>query len=534
MKMISGCVRAVALMMLSVMALLSPVTGQGAPKYEMRGLWVATVYGIDWPSKAGNTKAVADAQKEELIKLLDMAKDAGFNSVLLQVRPMADALYKSSYEPWSAYLTGGRGVAPADGWDPLAFAVEQAHKRGIELHAWVNPFRFSTSATLPSTAPDRKVIDKGWVLTHAQKTKGAPAKPRKGKNGKRTKAPAATVKKVSILDPGNPEVREYIVKICREIVTKYDIDGLVFDDYFYPEKFPVPDGVDPQEEGDRRRGNVAKAIAQVYEMIQDEKPWVRFGVAPAGVAGGNGRATAEYGLQPPSTGNDWMYDDIYCDPLKWLSDGSVDYVSPQLYWPSDHPTNPYGPLTEWWTGIARHFNRHLFVSQNVPSLPAGDAAWREQRREVEINRRASASDGIPSGQIFYSAAHLSGRKAQGLARELSMNEYSTPALMPPMPWKISDSHLEKVRNLSRKENRLSWYDTETSRYVCYAIPYDVGLIDALSDDGVNFDSKYIIGVTYDNNIQIPVKALNGHWFAVAPYDRYGNEGEAATLDAPQL
>lgn len=513
--------------------LVAVAVADAAPKHEMRGLWVATVYGIDWPSTSGSTAAAAEAQKRELTALLDLAASSGFNSILLQVRPMADALYKSSLEPWSAYLTGSRGTAPANGWDPLDFAVRECHARGLELHAWVNPFRFSSSANLPSTPADRRAIEKEWVLSQL-KTVTTTAPKGKGKKGKRRQAPRkTTVKGVSILDPGNPAARKHIVEVCREIVGKYDVDGLVFDDYFYPEKFPVADGLDPKEEGDRRRENVATAIREVYEMIQQEKPWVRFGVAPAGVAGGNGKACEEHGLQPPSVGHDWMYDDIYCDPLRWLADGTVDYVSPQVYWPMDHATNPFEPLAQWWAGVARHFGRHLFVSQNVPSLPAGEAAWKEQRAEVGVTRLAARKEGIPSGQVFYSAAHLTGKKARGLARELATHEYSFPALMPPMTWK-SAPRMDKVKNLTRNDNALSWFDRGSGRYVCYAIPMDVGPIDALAQDGPNFDARYIVGVTYGNSFELPMEVLKGYWYAVAPYDRYGNEGEAVTLNAPGL
>lgn len=533
----TGFMTSVRIRCACLLILLMSATGiavASSPKQEMRGLWVATVYGIDWPSQAGNTPAIAQAQKREMIALLDMARGAGFNAVLLQVRPMADALYKSSLEPWSAYLTGSRGSAPFNDWDPLEFAVKEAHKRGIELHAWVNPFRFSTSATLPSTGADRKAIEKNWVLTQRKTvTTGKSASSRKGKKrGRRKQPPAKTVVKgVSILDPGNPQAREHIVAVCKEIITKYDVDGLVFDDYFYPEKFPIPANVDAAEEADRRRGNVNKAISEVYAMIQKEKPWVRFGVAPAGVAGGNGRAAAEHGLTAPAVGNDWMYDDIFCDPLRWLAEGSVDYVSPQIYWPMEHATNPFGPLVDWWAEVSRHFGRHMFVSQNVPSLPAGAEAWKEQRAEVSAGRVAARKSGVPSGQVFYSAAHLTGRKAQGLAKELAMNEYAVPALMPPMTWKEAPK-TEKVRNLARNENALSWYDRGNGRYVCYAVPMNVDPIEALAQDGANFDGRYIIGVSYDNHFDLPLGKLKGYWYAVAPYDRYGNEGEATTLNAP--
>lgn len=503
-----------------------------APKHEMRGLWVATVYGIDWPSRAGNTPSVQSLQKQELMALLDLAAESHFNAVFLQVRPMADALYKSSLEPWSAYLTGTRGEAPINGWDPLEFAVNEAHKRGIEIHAWVNPFRFSTSATLPSTPADKRAIDNKWVLTQHKKVSKKVRVKGKKKGRKRYKTQTTTVNGVSILDPGNVAARGHIVAVCEEIVKNYDVDGLVFDDYFYPPKFRIPAGVDPEEEATRRRANVSTAISEVYAMIQRTKPWVRFGVAPAGVAGGNGCAAAEHGLEAPSVGNDWMYDDIFCDPLRWLADGSVDYVSPQVYWPMDHETNPFEPLVDWWGVVARKFGRDLFVSQNVPSLPAGPEAWREQRLEVETVRGNAQKYEIPSGQVFYSAAHFTGRKAQGLARELLINEYATPALMPAMTWKDAPA-LEKVKGVTRRENSLSWYERgKEGRFVCYAIPEDVSLIDALGPDGSSFDAVYIVGVSYTNHFDLPATRLKGYWYAVAPYDRYGNEGEAATLNAP--
>lgn len=493
---------------LLVLTLMVGMGCAGAPKHEMRGMWVATVYGIDWPSTSGASAAAAAAQKRELIGLMDVAKNSGMNAILLQVRPMGDAFYKSSLEPWSSYLTGGRGTAPAAGWDPLAFAVKEAHARGLELHAWVNPFRLSTSTNVPNTSADRRAVEKGWVLSHRTAKKG-----------------------VHILDPGNAEARQHIVEVCREIISKYDVDGMVFDDYFYPEKFPIPEDEDAEEVSDLRRANVNQAIKQVYAMIQKEKPWVRFGVAPAGVAGGNGRASSRHGLPTPSVGNDWMYDDIFCDPLQWLADGSVDYISPQVYWPMDHATNPFEPLAVWWSKVASHFGRHLFISQNVPSLPAGEGQWREQCEEVKVGRVAAARHGIPPGQIFYSAAHITGKKSKGLGAALVAGEYATPSLMPVMTWKMAPA-MEKVRSLARHDNSLAWFDRGSGRYVVYAIPDDLSPIDALATNGVNFDAQYILGVTYTNRFELPLRVLRGHWFAVAPYDRYGNEGDATTLNAP--
>lgn len=519
--------------------LLGSITATAiAPKHEMRGLWVATVYGIDWPSRVGSTAADAAAQKKELIALLDMARESGFNSIMLQVRPMGDAFYRSSLEPWSAYLTGARGQAPVTGWDPLKFAVEESHKRGLELHAWVNPFRFSASG-LPDTSTDRKVISKGWILTN-KKTVKTPTRKKvvKGRKGrKRTiTVPGKTtvVNGVSIFDPGNPDARAHVVEVCREIVRNYDIDGLIFDDYFYPDKFPVADGLDPEEEGNRRRDNVAVAIREIYEMIQSEKPYVRFGVSPAGVAGGNGKATVPYdGLEPPAVGEDWMYEDIYCDPLRWLADGTVDYVSPQIYWPRDHATNPFEPIASWWAGVARYFKRDMYVSQSVSSLPAGSDAWLEQRAEVNATRSDSRREHTVPGQIFYSAAHFNGKKASGLGAELATHEYRTPALLPAMTWKEAPAQ-QQARDLVRKNNTLSWYSPQDGRWVCYAIPRDVTPIDALDPASNGFSPEYIMGVSYENHFDIPLRFLKNYWYAVAPYDRYGNEGEPITIGAPKF
>ena len=499
------------------------------PKHEMRGAWLATVYDIDWPSRQGTTAEVAEEQKKELSEILDILKKAGINAVMFQVRSMGDAMYASSFEPWSQYLTGERGVRPAAGWDPLEFAVTEAHRRGMELHAWVNPFRLA-NGTAPQRVPVAKgkgffdPVSKGWVMTYRKRA------------NKRQKGSA-----VSVLDPGKPGARKHIVDVCREIVTCYDVDGLVFDDYFYPDGLPLGAGYDFAEykrdvsrqknrmsQADWRRNNVAKTVSEVRKMLEVDAPWVRFGISPAGVAGGNGVSASRYGLKAPEVGSDWMYDRIYCDPLRWLADGSVDYVSPQLYWPSDHETNPYEPLARWWGKVAVRFGRHCYPSQSVGCIPESDEAWCEQGYQVGINR--GNSTGSDAGSIFYSTAHISGKKMSGLADYLGANCYRYPALMPAMPWKEAVNP-GAVSSFRRDGNVLEWSPKDKMRYVVYAVPNGVTLLEALSEDGRNFEPQYIIGVAYEERMEIPDDLRNGYWYAVAPYDRYGNEWDAAVLDA---
>lgn len=503
--------------LITIIGCLSIEASDEPIKREMRGTWIASIYGLDWPKMSGTDAATVNQQKASLDKMLDQLKAAGMNAVMFQVRTFCDALYKSELEPWAVALTGKRGTAQAVDWDPLAYCVEQAHARGMECHAWVNPFRYATSATPYTDKFDKEMRPMLITFTERPKTKREKAK--------------TTV----ILDPGNKKAREHVVKVCKDIISRYDVDGLIFDDYFYPDRLPLGGKYDFDEwkksgtklsQADWRRDNVNRTVQAVYKMIQETKPYVAFGISPAGVGGGNGVSSSRYGLEK-SPGSDWMYDRIFCDPLAWMAEGHVDYVSPQIYWNHDHKTNPYGSLAKWWSQAADKLNRHFYASHSLSSFASkgGDTAtaWKERGAQIETNRRHSVHES--PGSIMYAA-----RNINGFGKHLAANQYSSPALTPVFKWKESHDP-GKVKKLRLNKNILEWQPVDKlCRYTIYAIPEDISLLDAMSVDHGGISAEYLLGVSYSPKFTIPADKQKGYRFAVVPYDRYGYEWEAEITD----
>lgn len=297
-----------------------------SPKREFRSAWMAGM-GIDWPKKPGNKTE----QQQQLCDYLDNFKRQNFTGVCIHVRPNADAYYKSTLEPWSSDLTGTRGKDP--GWDPLAFAVEECHKRGLECYAWLNPFRLTSSSMEYTTKIDKEWIEKGWIMW--------------GLYGS-----------WRMFNPGLEEARRHCLDVFKEIYTNYDIDGMLFDDYFYPSP-GMPgakvgsshlDGKDSESSDyqtwkdsgsslglyDWRRNNVNTFVKEVFDELQAERPDLRFGIGPAGVGH---YSASKYNLSTPNIrSSDWQYDKIYADCLAWLADGTIDFISPQIYWGRNHST----------------------------------------------------------------------------------------------------------------------------------------------------------------------------------------------------
>ena len=489
---------ALAAVLLAIAAL--PISS--GVKREVRSVWMATVWALDWPSSTSSTTA----QKNEMVKYLDVLQKNNFNAVYFQVRTMSDAFYKSSYEPWSSYLTGTRGKDP--GWDPLAFVVEECHKRGMECHAWVNPYRFSTGSNW-STAQDQALKSAGMLLAYTKS------------DGKTT----------TILNPGLESVRKRIVDVCKEIISNYDVDGLVFDDYFYPEGIPVTSSAGDYDLwqksgasmtfGDWRRNNVNQMVADVYKMVQHQKPYVRFGISPAGAACTSAAVAAKHGIDRCPVASDWQYDGIFSDPVAWLEAGTIDYISPQLYWKTNHKTNPFGPMAKWWSYVAKHFGRHHYASHSISFLNSSNTTsdWEEIGKQVQFSRDYTENEA--PGAVFYSAAYVTGKKQSGFGEWLQVNKFQNKALTPAIDWKKSDLEKVQVSALSKRATVLSWAGVDNVRYSVYAVPESVN-VETLDS---NIPAEYLLGVSYKTTYTMPDDKKSGYNYAVCVLDRYGNEYE---------
>jgi uncharacterized lipoprotein YddW (UPF0748 family) len=386
-----------------------------APR-EFRGVWVATVNNIDWPSKRGLS---AEQQRAEIIAILDRAKAINLNAVIFQVRPAADALYASDLEPWSEYLTGQQGKSP--GYDPLAVWIEEAHRRGLELHAWFNPYR-ARHAEAKSPLADNHVN-----LTNPDVVK------RYGE--------------LLWMDPGEPFAADRTLAVIRDVVKRYDVDGVHIDDYFYPYPVqkPLPPGAPkdaPREEvdfpdhpawqryvagggklsrADWRRDNVNRLVQRIHETVHAEKPWVKFGISPFGIARADRRPAGISGFN--------QFEKIYADAELWFERGWLDYFTPQLYWPVDQKGQSYPALLDYWV-TQNKAGRHLWPGLFTSRIDDTEKSWAstEILAQVALTRTRPGA----TGHVHFSAiALLQDRKA--VATHLGAL-YATPALVPASPW----------------------------------------------------------------------------------------------------
>jgi len=378
------------------------------PAREFRGVWVATVANIDWPSKPGLS---VDQQKDEAIKILDRCSELGLNAVVLQVRTSCDALYESQLEPWSYYLTGQQGQAPEPFYDPLEFWIEQTHRRGMELHAWFNPYRAKNSGQKYTDSDDH--ISK----THPELVK------RYGND------------KTSYLwlDPSEPKSREHTLKVFLDVVRRYDVDGVHIDDYFYPypvDDIPFPD--DPAWEkytqaggklarDDWRRDQMNQFIREVYEQIKQTKPHVKFGISPFGIWKPG---------YPSSVQGFNQYEKLYADAKLWLNEGWCDYYSPQLYWPIHAKQQSFPALLQWW--ISENSQGRV-IAPGIFTSRIGDKNRPLSVEQIEDQVFLARTLHGSSGTIHFSMKAIMENR-EGLSDRLKANTYLQPALTPETPW----------------------------------------------------------------------------------------------------
>lgn len=350
---------------------------------ELRGAWVPSVYNIDWPSKANLNK---EKQQAEFIQLLDDLKDTGLNAVFVQVRPTSDAFYPSQLVPWSKYLTGTQGKDP--GYDPLAFMIEETHRRNMEFHAWFNPFRISVDDKLDSLVDSHPAkIHPDWVVRHQGKL---------------------------MFDPGIPAARDHIIESIMEVVRNYDIDGIHLDDYFYPygqDKEPFPDAASFAaynngqftDKADWRRDNVNQFVKTLGTQIHQVKNKVQFGISPFGV-------WRNKKMDP--TGSDTSaglgtYDDQYADVRTWIQNEWIDYVAPQIYWHIGHKAAPYDKLVDWWVNETRGTKVKLYIGHAAYKLGTKETGWASADtiiNQLDYNKKS----GQVSGSIYYSSKNIQG------------------------------------------------------------------------------------------------------------------------------
>ncbi|MFD2572306.1 family 10 glycosylhydrolase [Spirosoma soli] len=377
------------------------------PKREFRAAWIATVDNIDWPTKKG--LPVPDQQRE-FVSMLDQQQQMGLNAVVVQVRSAADAFYAKSSEPWSEWLTGQQGLAPEPFYDPLEFMIEQAHQRGMEFHAWFNLDR-ATFSKAASVAPTNIIYRKPeWILDYGGR---------------------------KLFNLGIPDVRSYIAGIVANVVREYDVDGIHFDDYFYPYAIAgqvLADDVTYQanfngmKKNDWRRDNVTKLVVEIRDSIRANKPWVKFGISPFGIWK-NQRNDPD----GSATDGGQAFYDLYADTRKWVRDGLIDYIVPQVYWSSEFGRVPYKTLVEWWT---RNSGKcHLYIGHGAYRVGRGserDPGW-GRLTEFPDQMRYNRQQPVVQGSVFFSAKSLRDNPL-GIRDSLQTNFYRHTALVPTMPW----------------------------------------------------------------------------------------------------
>ncbi|WP_106829975.1 glycoside hydrolase family 10 protein [Parabacteroides pacaensis] len=462
-------------------------------KREFRGAWIQTVHQPEY------AKMTPQEMKQDFIRKLDYLQKCGINAIIFQVRPEADAFYQSNLEPYSRFFTGKQGVAPRPLFDPMAFLVEECHKRNMEFHAWLNPYRVSTSGQTILANNHIYYKHPEWFVTY---------------------------NKMILFDPGLPQSREFICKVVRDIVSRYEVDAIHMDDYFYPypvaglafpddesfRKYGLAKGYKASQRGDWRRENVNQLIREIKRTILLTKPWVRFGISPFGIYRNQKNTPDQSGSKTNGLQN---YDDLYADVLKWVKEGWIDYNMPQLYWEIGHPAADYITLVKWWNANAN--GRPLYIGQNVArTMTAGDLA-----RKMKYERGLSQI----SGNCFWPANEILWNNG-GIADSLKRNYHKYPALIPAYTH-LHNKSPKEVKNLkttwTQEGYKLQWRAEQSAsnpELAHYFVIYRFNNKEKtdLSDPGK------IVKITSKTEYLLPYKkGTEKYRYVVTAVDRFHNE-----------
>lgn len=480
------------------------------PKRELRAVWIATVANIDWPSKAGLS---SEEQKKGIQEILDMHKSNGMNAVIFQVRPSSDAFYSSKSEPWSKYLTGKQGEAPNPFYDPLEYIIEECHNRGMEFHAWFNPYRIKLSTN--DELVDDHVINKNpeWGWEYGDKM---------------------------FFDPGNPSVRNYLTGVVKDVVKRYDVDAIHFDDYFYPyqvngEELPdsatfklFPRHFEEDEIDDWRRDNVNIIIMMLDQAIKETKPWVKFGISPFGVW----RNKSQHPEGSDTNAGTTNYDNLFADVLLWQQEGWIDYLMPQLYWRTGHPSVDFNTLAKWWGSKA--YGRGMYIGHAVYKVDTQSKypEWRETGQLQKQIRIARGVDNI-KGSSWFSSKHFS-KDLLGFNDSLKYNYYRSPALVPCMQWidSVPPSPPQNIRIEKVKKGKLiAWDAVEAVDELDKGRFYTV-YRHRIRKKEKGRNPEFLLEVTGSTNIFRKRKFLNlfkrKYYYSVSALDRLYNESNLST------
>jgi uncharacterized lipoprotein YddW (UPF0748 family) len=495
-------------------------------KRHLRGTWISTVINLDWPSsqtsKIQNEAQRIQKSKDELIALLDNAVKMNLNSVFFQVSPQGDAFYKSNIVPWSSYLTGTFGKDP--GFDPLAFAVEEAHKRNLEIHAWFNPYRVSmntTSATKASLNINKSVYKEhaDWIRTSAGRY---------------------------VVDPGIPEAREWVISRVMEVVNNYDLDGVHFDDYFYNESYfgelKDQDTYNKYNKGqfsnigDWRRNNTYLLVKELSKKIRSAKSWVKFGISPAGVWGNK-----KDGHPDGSNTNAGLpnYDRSFADTKKWVEEELIDYIAPQIYFSFGNSSVSYGEAATWWSNVCKGKNVQLYIGQALYKVNddsdqyfKGDNAIGEFTRQLKFN---ALKPGI-MGSIMFRTQNFNDSGKQQVVSAIRDDLWSTKTLIPVMPWKGGKAPNTPTQGRVDKLSgglKLTWVDggPNTAYYAVYR--FNKG---DKADVSSNASAANLIGTVRKNNnsrqefIDIKTSDPGNVFYVVTALDRLHHESGGLVIN----